>query len=89
MEFEELLLEEIITIVKETKEESFMRIDLKRLLSHRLEEYGDTIEEDYCGYSEEEYDRACKEAYENGYADGWNDAREEIQELAKDMRRYN
>ena len=37
MEFEELLLEEIITIVKEAKDESFMRADLKALLNQRLE----------------------------------------------------
>lgn len=89
MEFEELLLEEIITIVKEAKDENFMRSDLKRLLSQRLEEYGDAIEEDCYGYSDEEYEKACKEAYDNGYEEGWDDAREEIQELAKDMRRYN
>ena len=89
MEFEELLLEEIITIIKEAKDENFMRIDLKRLLSQRLEEYGDAIENDCSGYSDEEYDNACKDAYEEGYAEGWDDAREEIQELAKDMRRYN
>ena len=45
MEFEELLLEEIITIVKEAKDENFMRIDLKRLLSQRLQEFGDAMEE--------------------------------------------
>ena len=89
MEFEEFLLEEIITIVKEAKDEKFMRIDLKCLLNQRLQEFGDTIEENCSGYSEEEYDRACKDAYEDGYAEGWDDAREEIQELAKDMRRYN
>ena len=89
MEFEELLLEEIITIVKEAKDENFMRIDLKRLLEQRLQEFCDTIEEDCYGYSVEEYDAACRDAYENGYAEGWDDAREEIQELAKDMRRYN
>lgn len=87
MEFEEILLEEIITIVKEAKDENFMRFDLKKLLSQRLQEYGDAIEENCCGYSEEEYDRACKYAYEEGYTDGWDDAREEIQELAKDMRK--
>lgn len=87
MEFEELLLEEIITIVKEAKDENFMRIDLKRLLSQRLQEFGDAIEEGCYGYSDEEYDNACKYAYEEGYADGWDDAREEIQELTRDMRR--
>ena len=89
MEFEELLLEEIITIVKEAKDENFMQIDLKRLLSQRLQEFSETIEESCYGYSDEEYDKACKDAYEDGYAEGWDDAREEIQELAKDMRRYN
>jgi flagellar biosynthesis/type III secretory pathway protein FliH len=89
MEFEEILLEEIITIVKEAKDENFMRIDLKRLLGVRLQEFSETIEESCYGYSDEEYDKACKDAYEDGYAEGWDDAREEIQELAKDMRRYN
>ena len=45
MDFEELLLEEIITIVKEAKDENFMRIDLKYLLSQRLEEFSDAIED--------------------------------------------
>lgn len=89
MDFEELLLEEIITIVKEAKDESFMRLDLKRLLSQRLQEFNEAIEESCYGYSDEEYDKACKEAYDDGYAEGWDDAREEIQELAKDTRRYN
>lgn len=64
MEFEELLLEEIITIVKENKDENFMRMDLKRLLSQRLQEFGDAIEESCCGYSDEEYDKACEDAYD-------------------------
>ena len=89
MDFEELLLEEIITIVKEAKDENFMRIDLKYLLSQRLEEFSDAIEEDCYGYSDEEYEKACEEAYNNGYTEGWNNAIEEIQELARDMRRYN
>jgi flagellar biosynthesis/type III secretory pathway protein FliH len=89
MHFEELLLEEIVTIVKEAKDENFMRIDLKYLLSQRLEEFSDAIEEDCHGYSEEEYEKACEETYSNGYTEGWNDAIEEIQELARDIRRYN
>lgn len=87
MEFEEFLLEEIITIVKESKDENLMKYDLKRLLNQRLQEYGNSIEKNCSGYSEEEYDDACKNAYEEGYAEGWDDAREEIQELARDMRR--
>lgn len=89
MEFEEILLEEIITIVKEAKDENFMRTDLKRLLNQRLEEYGDTIENNCAGYSENQYDEAVECAYNEGYDDGWNDAREEIQELARDMRRHD
>ena len=84
MEFEELLLEEIITIVKESKDENLMKYDLKRLLSQRIQEYGDALEEDFTNMdSSEEIDAAYKE----GYDDGWDDAREEIQELARDMRR--
>ena len=78
MDFEELLLEEIITIVKEAKDENFMRIDLKHLLSQRLQEFSDAIEESCCGYSDEEYEKACNEAYDDGYDDGYNNAREEI-----------
>lgn len=87
MEFEEILLEEIITIVTEAKDEKFMRIDLKRLLNQRLEEYGDTIENNCSGYSENQYDEAVECAYNEGYDDGFNDAREEIQELATNMRK--
>ena len=84
MDFEELLLEEIITIVKESKDEKFMKTDLKRLLNRRLQEYGDALEEDFMNMdNSEEVDAAYKE----GYDDGWDDAREEIQELARDMRR--
>ena len=43
MDFEELLLEEIITIVKESKDENFMKLDLKRFLSAKLEEHGKMI----------------------------------------------
>ena len=87
MDFEELLLEEIITIVKEAKDENFMRLDLKRLLSQRLEEYGDALEEDCYGYSDEEYEKACNEAYDDGYDDGFNAAREEILDSATNMRK--
>ena len=87
MEFEELLLEEIVTIVKEAKDEHFMRVDLKRLISQRLEEYRNDIENNCSGYSETQYDEAVECAYNEGYDDGFNDAREEIQELATNMRK--
>ena len=84
MDFEELLLEEIITIVKESKDENLMKYDLKRLLNQRIQEYGDALEEDFTSMDNSE---AIEEAYKDGYDDGWDDAREEIQELARDMRR--
>ena len=88
MNFEEILLEEIITIVKESKDEKFMKTDLKRLLNQRLQEYGDALEEDFMNMdNSEEVDAAYKEGYHDGWDDGWDDAREEIQELARDMRR--
>lgn len=89
MDFEELLLEEIITIVKEAKDESFMRIDLKKLLSAKLEEHEKIILEESGYYTPEEYYDSVDASYKEGYDNGWDDAREEIQELAKDMRRHS
>jgi hypothetical protein len=86
MEFEEILLEEIITIIKEAKDENFMQSDLKRLLNQRLQEYGDALEEDFTNMDNSEEVEA---AYKEGYDDGWDDAREEIQELARNMRRHD
>ena len=77
MEFEELLLEEIITIVKEAKDENFMRFDLKRLLSQRLEEYGDAIDEEWKGLLD-------SESYDAGYEDGFNSGYEQALEDVKD-----
>lgn len=87
MEFEELLLEEILTIVKESKDENLMKYDLKRLLNQRLQEYGDTIEESCYGYSDEEYDKAVAEAYADGYDEGYNEAREDMEGFVIDMRK--
>ena len=70
MEFEEFLLEEIITIVKESKDENFMRIDLKRLLEKRLEEYGDAIDKEWEGVVD-------SESYDTGYEDGFNSGYEQ------------
>jgi hypothetical protein len=87
MEFEEILLEEIITIVKEAKDENFMRIDLKCILNQRLEEHEKIVLEESGHYTPEEYADSIDASYREGYDDGWDDAREEIQELATNMKK--
>ena len=74
MNFEELLLEEIITIVNEAKNKNFMQIDLKRLLSAKLEEHEKMILEEFGQYTEEEYNEAVDNSWKDGYAEGWDAA---------------
>ena len=87
MEFEEILLEEIITIVTETKDENFMRLDLKKLLSAKLEEHEKIVLEESGYYTPEEYEDSIEASYKSGYDNGWDDAKEEIQELVEDIRK--
>ena len=83
MEFEELLLEEIIAIVKEAKDENFMRIDLKKLLKERLGEYHEKINEEWEGVLDSEsYDAG----YENGFNSGYEQALEDIEDKMDDIR---
>lgn len=83
MEFEEILLEEIITIVKEAKDENFMRIDLKRLLEQMLEEYHEKIDEEWKGLLDSEsYDAG----YEDGFNSGYEQAIEDVEDKFEEVR---
>jgi hypothetical protein len=83
MEFEELLLEEIITIVTEAKDEKFMRIDLKRLLNQRLQEFTDNIDKHWEGLLDEDsYDSG----YEDGFSAGYEQALEDVEDKMDDIR---
>ena len=86
MEFEELLLEEIITIVKEAKDENFMRLDLKRLLSVNLEKHEKMILEKFGQYTEEEYNEAVDNSWKDGYSEGWDAAFVEMTDKMDDIR---
>lgn len=83
MEFEEILLEEIITIVKEAKDENFMRIDLKRLLNQRLQEFTDDIDKHWEGLLDSDsYDTG----YEDGFNAGYEQALEDVEDKMDDIR---
>jgi flagellar biosynthesis/type III secretory pathway protein FliH len=88
MEFQELLIEEIMEIIalnkKKNEDEKFLRQDLNKLLDQRLQEYDEALEEEYSNMDNSDDIDA---AYKEGYDDGFNDAREEIQELAREMRK--
>lgn len=86
MEFEEILLEEIITIVKEAKDENFMRIDLKRFLNEKLEEHEKMILEEFGQYTEEEYNEAVDNSWKDGYAEGWDEAFNTMEDKMDDIR---
>jgi flagellar biosynthesis/type III secretory pathway protein FliH len=83
MEFEEILLEEIITIIKEAKDENFMRADLKRLLKEHLNEYHEKIDEEWKGLLDSEsYDAG----YEDGFNSGYEQALEDVEDKMDDIR---
>lgn len=77
MEFEEILLEEIITIIKEAKDENFMRADLKHFLKEQLNEYHEKIDEEW-------KDLLDSESYDAGYEDGFNSGYEQAIEDVED-----
>lgn len=82
MEFEEILLEEIITIVKESKDENFMRLDLKNLLLHRLDEYHSTIDGQWADQVEDEsYDSGYSDGYSNGYDDACSAMQDKLDDI--------
>lgn len=83
MEFEEFLLEEIITIVKEAKDENFMRADLKRLLEIRLEEYTDCIDKTWEGLLDED---SYNSGYEDGFSAGYEQAIEDVEDKLDDVK---
>lgn len=82
MEFEEILLEEIITIVKEAKDENFMRIDLKNLLTQYLDEYHSIIDGEWADQIEDEsYDSGYTDGYNNGYDDACNAVQDKLDDI--------
>ena len=83
MEFEEILLEEIITIVKESKDENLMKYDLKRLLNQRLQEFTDEIDKHWEGLLDaDSYDTG----YEDGFSAGYEQALEDVEDKLGDVR---
>ena len=65
----------------EGEKDFYRKNDIKETIESKLKEFEDNI----IINDKDELDVA----YDNGYEDGWNDAREEIQEFAMDMRRHN
>ena len=83
MEFEEILLEEIITIVKESKNENLMKYDLKRLLNQRLQEFTDNIDKHWEGLLDED---SYNSGYEDGFSAGYEQAIEDVEDKLDDVR---
>lgn len=88
MEFDfDLFLDDFVNTIMydientEGEKEFYRKNNIKETIESKLKEFEDAI---VSSYKKDELDIA----YDNGYEDGWNGAREEIQELVRDMRRY-